>query len=381
MSESNGTRRDGRRGRGAVITGGNWMGRMRPQSPGGRTYIGMTPGDIQTRILSNERASRASSSRRDASIAIANEARRVSDIQANVLAREIASRSSSGIRENQTTSAQEEANSSLTSSTTGELDQEDDGTIRYEPIDLHPDSAGHLGEVLQKSKVTSAEALSACAQLSGAMATVGRVREALNTARESLIKASNGAAGIVTAADKETMRRKYRASSVGEEINRLFRSQVLDVERGGRRVGDVERTLMNEMARLRSVEQLAQSRERKAVNNLANMKSEIRKWADKYDRQVNNLRTQLKRGESALQGFWPEQFPSVELPKAISEMDCALEVLQWITSGDDIEESEEQEDSDAGWVTGPAVVEEHGMGTAGTPDDTYGVIIGVKNTK
>ena len=62
-------------------------------------------------------------------------------------------------------------------------------------------------------------------------------------------------------------------------------------------------------------------------------------------------------------------------------MDCALEVLQWITSGEDIEKSEEQEDSDAGWVTGPAVVEEHGMGTAGTPDDTYGVIIGVKNTK
>ena len=176
MSESNGTRRDGRRGRGAVITGGNWMGRMRPQSPGGRTYIGMTPGDIQTRILSNERASRASSSRRDASIAIANEARRVSDIQANILARERASRSSSGRRENRAASAQEEANNSLTSSTTGELDQEDDGTIRYEPIDLHPDSAGHLGEVLQKSKVTSTEALSACAQLSGAISTVGRVR-------------------------------------------------------------------------------------------------------------------------------------------------------------------------------------------------------------
>ena len=101
------------------------------------------------------------------------------------------------------------------------------------------------------------------------------------------------------------------------------------------------------------------------------MKSQVRKWADKYERQVNNLRTQLKRGESALQGYWPEQFPSVELPKAISEMDCAMEVLQWITSGDGIERSEEQEDSDAGWETGPAVVEEPGMGTAGTPDATY----------
>ena len=193
----------------------------------------------------------------------------------------------------------------------------------------------------------------------------------LNTARESLMKTSNGAAGIATAADKEMMRRKYRASAVGEETNRLFRSQVLDVEMGGRRVGDVERTLMNEMARLRSVEQLAQSRERKAVNNLAHMKAEVRKWADKYERQVNNLRTQLKRGESACKGYWAEQFPSVELPKALSEMDRAMEVLQWITSGDGIERSEEQEDSDAGWETGPAVVEEPGMGTAGPPDATY----------
>ena len=359
------------------------MGRMRPQSPGGRIYIGMTPDEIQSRTSSSGGSSRASSSRRDnrASIVIDNRGRRVTDIQADILAREGASRSTSSVPENPVAVTQEEANSSQTSSTTVELDQEDDGTIRYEPIDLHPDRAGYLGEVVKKSKVTSTEAVSACVQLTEALSTVERVREALNTARESLMKTNSGAAGVAAAADKEMMRRKHRASAVEEETNTLFRNQVLDVEMGGRRVGDLERTLLNEMGRLRSVEQRSRSRESKAVDDLAHLKAEVRKWADKYERQANNLRTQLKRAETACKGYWGEQFPSVELPKAISEMDCAMEVLQWITSGDGIEKSEEQEDSDAGWETGPAVVEEHGMGTAGTPDDTYGVIIGVKNTK
>ena len=271
----------------------------------------------------------------------------------------------------------EDADASRTSSTIVEDDREDPDLVRYKPVEFEADKGGHVGEVVKKSKVVSSETLTAGLHLSTAMS-------ALSLAKNALRRSNDGAASMARAAGKEMMRREYLVSTVGSEANRLFQGLVLEVEGLGepsarRGVSDVERALLNEIGRLRSGERVARARERSANNDLALRNAEIRSWAREYDTTVKELKHQVKQDNDACRGYWPERFPTVELPKALADMDRAVEVLRWLTrTGAGVEvggsdrfgttaggegekrksmEAEDTEDSDAGWETGAAVLD------------------------
>ena len=76
---------------------------------------------------------------------------------------------------------------------------------------------------------------------------------------------------------------------------------------------------------------MTRARERSVTNDLAQRNTEIRSWISDYGKTVEELRSQLKRGAVACGGYWAERFPAVELPKALSDMDRAVEVLRWLT--------------------------------------------------
>ena len=45
---------------------------------------------------------------------------------------------------------------------------------------------------------------------------------------------------------------------------------------------------------------------------------------------MKELTYQVKQGNEACKGYWPERFPIVELPEALKKMDLAVEVLRWL---------------------------------------------------
>ena len=223
------------------------------------------------------------------------------------------------------TATQDDLNASQTSSTMVEGSFEPQDLVKYEPVELDADKQGFLGEVMKKTAVASREAMRAGVQLASAMTT-------LEIAREALVKTNRGAASANLAAGKEKMRREFITRSVEDEVNSLFGGHVLNLERSGMGgVGDVERTLVNEIARLKEVEYMLRSKNKNAIDALAEKNNEIQDWVAEYGGKAEELRIQLKRGIAANKGFWAEQFPAVKLPEAMADMDRAVEVLQWIT--------------------------------------------------